>query len=132
MTPHDRRMLIGVHPQLINSITKVLDEMEAAGTPMMVCYGVRTTAEQQALYAQGRSKPGHIVTNADGVTHLSNHQVKADGLGRAVDCCFVVGGVPSWDIHLPWHTYGEWVQKVGLSWGGTWHRLVDLPHAELI
>ncbi len=39
-----------------------------------ITYGVRTTEEQQALYARGRTEPGGIVTNCDGVIAKSNHQ----------------------------------------------------------
>lgn len=46
-----------------------------------VTCGVRTLAEQKELYAQGRTKPGQIVT----WTLKSRHLPAADGLGRAVD-----------------------------------------------
>lgn len=38
---------------------------------MRVCQGLRTTAQQQAAYAEGRTAPGRVVTNADGVHHKS-------------------------------------------------------------
>ncbi len=75
--------------------------------------------------------PGHIVTNCDGVLKRSNHQPHDDGFGHAVDCCFVLNGVPSWDTSLPWMLYGGMAQQQGLVWGGTFKTLVDLPHVEL-
>jgi hypothetical protein len=126
VTDHDRAKLAGCHPDLIARLDRVLAGMQAAGFPMMVTDGKRTAVEQAALYAQGRTAPGHIVTYADGVMNLSNHQS-----GRAADSCFVVDGAPSWAVSLPWHAYGALVVAVGLVWGGDWHRLVDLPHAEL-
>ena len=42
--------------------------------------GLRTTADQQALYAQGRTTPGNTVTKADGVNNKSYHQS-----GMAID-----------------------------------------------
>jgi peptidoglycan L-alanyl-D-glutamate endopeptidase CwlK len=54
--------------------------------------GVRTAAGQKALYAQGRTAPGSIVTNAGGVKNKSNRQVKSDGYGYAVDLCPSPGG----------------------------------------
>ena len=102
------------------------------GFPMMVTDTLRTKEEQQALYAKGRTKPGPIVTYVDGVTKKSNHQAKEEGgLGRAVDCCFVVDGKPSWDHRLPWKLYGAMAETLGLRWGGSWKTLVDLPHIEL-
>lgn len=104
--------------------------MEALGFPMIMVQGVRTREQQQALYAKGRTTPGPIVTNADGVTHLSNHQVKEDGFGHAIDCAFLIDTKPSWDIHLPWHAYGACGKALGLKWGGDWQSLHDLPHLE--
>ena len=45
-----------------------------------VVSGNRTTEEQQALYAKGRTSPGGIVTHCDGVRNKSKHQG-----GRAAD-----------------------------------------------
>jgi peptidoglycan L-alanyl-D-glutamate endopeptidase CwlK len=123
--------LEGVHPVLTDKVTRMLHALAELGFPMMVTDGVRTLAQQQALYAQGRSKPGKIVTNADGVRVKSNHQPKPDGYGHAVDCCFLVDGKPSWDGTLPWKLYGEMAKALGLSWGGDWKSITDKPHIEM-
>lgn len=123
--------LAGVHPDLVARLTRVLASMEALGFPMRVTDGVRTAAEQQVLYAKGRTTPGPIVTYADGVRKTSNHQPQADGFGHAVDCTFLQDGKPSWDARLPWPCYGEALKAVGLRWGGSFANLHDLPHAEL-
>lgn len=116
--------LAGVHPTLKAKVRQILDAMTSLGFPMLVTDGFRTVAEQQALYAKGRTVPGKRVTNADGVTHLSNHQS-----GRAVDCCFLVDGKASWDDALPWALYGAMARTLGLSWGGDWST-PDRPHVE--
>lgn len=121
-------VLDGVHPDLVTKIGKVLAAMSALGHPMRVVQGLRTTAQQQALYAQGRTTPGKVVTKADGVKNRSNHQAHADGLGHAVDLAFA-GPDPFAESH-PWSCYGACVQAVGLSWGGSWPT-PDRPHAEL-
>lgn len=118
--------LTGCHDDLKEKIGRVLIAMRALGWPMIVTDGLRTLTEQQHLYAKGRTTPGPIVTNADGVQKLSNHQS-----GKACDCCFYVGGQPSWDARLPWKAYGSCLEAVGLKWGGNWQSLHDLPHAEL-
>ena len=123
--------LEGVHPDLIAKLSRVLAEMMAIGYPMIVTDGVRTLAQQQALWAQGRTKPGRIVTNADGVKNKSNHQPHEDGYGHAVDCAFLVGNQPSWDEHLPWTVYGALAMHYGLVWGGSWTKIIDRPHVEL-
>jgi peptidoglycan L-alanyl-D-glutamate endopeptidase CwlK len=131
MTERDTGKLVGVSPELVAHVGRVLDAMTALGFPMMVTDGVRSTERQRALYAQGRTAPGAIVTYADGITNKSNHQPHDDGVGHAVDCCFVVAGQPSWDARLPWKAYGAAAEALGLRWGGDWQRLHDLPHIEL-
>jgi peptidoglycan L-alanyl-D-glutamate endopeptidase CwlK len=129
--------LKGVHPDLVDKVLRIISAMSALGHPMMVTDGVRTTAQQQALYAQGRTKPGKIVTYADGINRKSNHQAKSDGYGHAVDCCFLVDldgdgrNDPSWSEKHPWALYGAMARALGLVWGGDWTTLVDRPHVEL-
>ena len=125
--------LCSIHPELVARITRVLDALSALGFPMRITDGVRTMEQQAAIYAQGRTTPGRIVTYADGVTHRSNHQVKADGYGHAVDCAFVGSdGDPSWAESWPWNAYGACVVAVGLTWGGNWRgKKRDRPHCEL-
>lgn len=109
--------------------------MAALGFPMKIVQGLRTVEEQQALFAQGRTKPGKIVTKADGVSNRSNHQAGPDGLGRAVDCAFVddknTALDETWADSSPWAAYGALAKAVGLQWGGDWKGINDRPHIEL-
>ena len=119
-----------LHPDLLARLDRVLAAMSALGFPMKIVQGVRTVAEQQALYAQGRTTPGRIVTNCDGVTNRSNHQAKANGFGYAADCAFE--GADPFGETKPWRAYGACAVAVGLVWGGDWKgSLVDRPHVEL-
>lgn len=122
-------MCDGIHPALKAKVTQVLTAMAALNHPMRVCQGVRTAAQQEALYAQGRTAPGRIVTNCDGVKRKSNHQEYPDGYGHAVDCNFLTGD-PFGETQ-PWSLYGAAVKAVGLIWGGSWTTFQDRPHAEL-
>jgi peptidoglycan L-alanyl-D-glutamate endopeptidase CwlK len=121
--------MAALHPALADKAAKVLAAMAALGFPMRICAAVRTAAEQAALYAQGRTAPGAVVTNADGYVKLSNHQPKADGYGHAVDCCFTAG--PPFGDQQPWAAYGACGKALGLIWGGDWPSLRDRPHLEL-
>ncbi len=120
--------LDGVKPELAAKVQAIIAAMGELGFVMIVTDGLRTTAQQQALYAQGRTAPGAIVTQADGELHRSNHQARG-GFGYAVDCCFVVDGKPSWNESLPWVLYGCMAETLGLTWGGGWKR-PDRPHVE--
>lgn len=81
--------LKGVHPRLVQLMEAVIKDTPVDFT---ITDGVRTVAQQKALYAKGRTAPGSVVTNADGVRSKSNHQPKADGLGYAVDLYPFVNG----------------------------------------
>ena len=129
MTPRDQQRLVGIHPMLVQAISRVLDEMDAEGTPMFVVQGIRSTEQQQVDYAKGRTTPGSIVTNCDGVTHKSPHQVHDDGLGYAVDCAFI--GPQPFDTRWPWELFGSKLEEYGIVWGGRFHHPVDKDHAEL-
>ena len=50
-------------------------ELAREGKGIVITYGVRTVKEQSDLFAKGRTKPGKIVTNCDGVIKRSKHQI---------------------------------------------------------
>jgi peptidoglycan L-alanyl-D-glutamate endopeptidase CwlK len=88
--------------------------------------GVRTYAEQNALYAQGRTRPGKKVTNARG--GQSNHN-----FGIAWDI-----GIFSDGKYLPESPIYKQAAPValaattGLEWGGNWITIQDKPHYQLL
>jgi len=85
--------------------------------------GYRSYDEQNALYVQGRIKPGARVTNARG--GHSNHNFRL-----AFDITLFDGkGQPIWTSHL-YRAAGEFGKTVGLDWGGDWKTFTDLPHYE--
>lgn len=129
MTARDELRLLGVHTHLVSALRHIFTDFEIAHTPLFVVEGVRTVERQQALYAQGRTTPGPIVTYKDGLVHRSNHQPLA-GIGYAVDCAFVPSaGESPFDALHPWQAYGEALEAQGVIWGGRW-KMADLPHAE--
>ena len=130
--------LEGVHPDLVR-----LMEAAIVDTPVdfTIVEGVRTEARQKELYAQGRTKPGPRVTNADGVTHKSNHQPHADGYGHAVDVYPYYNGsvrvdepyVDNMLTQLAGHVKNV-ARNLGikLTWGGDWKSPYDPPHFEVL
>lgn len=131
LTIRDKERLVGVIPALVTDLDTLFTEQAAKGRPMFVVEGVRTTARQQALYAQ--NTPHHIVTQADGVIKKSNHQVHDDGFGHAVDLGFIPTKeqpdpfAKTW----PWEDLSAFAQThPGLRWGGTFS-FRDLDHLEI-
>jgi len=89
-----------------------LDDCAAAGYDILVTCTLRSEAEQAALYAQGRTVPGAIVTNAK--PGQSAHQY---GLG--MDIVPIVNGKPDWSGTDPlWLEIGALGQARGLQWLG--------------
>lgn len=131
-TKHDVRIdRSKLHPWLDYKLGLLLKECAKRGIYLIVTEGFRTVARQNELYAQGRSKPGKVVTNARGTDYNSQHQ-----FGVAFDVAMnydVDGdGKVSDDI---WNSKGFSAvakiaksSKVGLAWGGDWKGLVDTPH----
>jgi len=123
--------LKGVHPDLVKVVEKAIGLTTQDFT---VIEGVRTTKRQQELYAQGRTAPGSIVTNVDGVKKKSNHQVKADRYGHAVD---IVPYPVDWDSISKFDNIAVAMKLaacelgVDIVWGGDWENFKDYPHFEL-
>ena len=100
---------------------ELIRQCAAAGIPIIITQGLRTIAEQDALYAQGRTTPGNIVTNAKGGTSFHNY-------GVAFDICPYIGGKLLWNNLELFKKVGAIGKKIGLEWGGDWVGFVDLPH----
>lgn len=73
------KALVGVDPRLVAVVRRAI---EITKVDFMVIEGVRTQARQSALYAQGRTKPGKIVTWTRNSRHIRN---PVTGWGEAVD-----------------------------------------------
>lgn len=95
-------------------------EMSKIGLTVRIIGGTRTYAQQDALYTQGRTKPGKVVTNARG--GYSNHN-----FGVAWDIGLFKGAKYLEDS--PAYTVlGSIGKAQGLDWGGSWRSLQDEPH----
>lgn len=127
--PHRLTRLRGCHPELAFRVKNLIGALAHQGLTVIITQGVRSAQQQAALYAQGRTKPGKVVTACDGVKHPSNHQPKADGYGYAVDVAWRhADGTISWEG--PWPTLGKLALAHGLIWGGSWVVFVDRCHLE--
>ena len=62
------------HPSLQAAFKELAAKCHAQGLIIGLGECFRTVAEQDALYAQGRTEPGSIVTNAKGSSYSSQHQ----------------------------------------------------------
>ena len=115
------RNLATVQPQLQKLGRELLRRLAAEGLTFKVTSGNRTQAEQDALYAQGRTKPGKVVTWTRRSRHIG---------GRAIDLTLFSGKNPVWESRH-YDRAGQIGEELGLVWGGRWKRTPDRPHFEL-
>jgi hypothetical protein len=90
--------------------------------------------EQNALWAQGRSTPGKIITHAKGGTSAHNY-------GCASDWTIFEQGIPQWPASSDplWKQYQDAIKAAGGLWGADWdddgqisdEKFIDAPHNEL-
>ena len=110
-------------PQVQPLARALIENAAAIGICIKALSGTRSYDEQNALYEQGRSQPGRIVTNARG--GYSNHN-----FGVAFDIGVFDGG-RYLDESPAYKAVGALGLKLGLEWGGNWKTIVDEPHFQL-
>ena len=147
----------GVHPNVVNFMTELI---KISPWDFKITAGVRTAAEQNLEYQKGRTAPGSKVTKVDGYKQKSNHQIKFDGFGYAVDIGVLIkekvkvkvkeNGKEiekevekivykgSWkDFHYYQDIYNTaknagLLEKYGIEWGGNcWKTFKDAPHWQI-
>jgi peptidoglycan L-alanyl-D-glutamate endopeptidase CwlK len=127
-----------LHPKVRQEALQIYEEICDALTGRAMCrfaFTLRTFAQQDALYQQGRTKPGKIVTKAR--AGLSYHNY-----GLAIDIVLVKDTDKDGDFDSAvWDTKSDfdgdkksdWMEVVqifkeyGWEWGGDW-KFVDAPH----
>jgi len=127
-----------LHPKVRQEALQIYEEICEALTGRAMCrfaFTMRTFAQQDALYQQGRTKPGKIVTKAK--AGLSYHNY-----GLAIDIVLVKDTDKDGDFDSAvWDTKSDfdgdkksdWMEVVqifkeyGWEWGGDW-KFVDAPH----
>ena len=123
-----------LHPKLRIEAENLINQANAAlqtFDQVRIVQTLRTFAQQNALYAQGRQIPGHVVTNAKGGQSLHNY-------GLAFDFCLLTKEGISWDIHADFDKDGvaDWAEVVnifksnGWVWGGQFKSIPDNPHLQ--
>lgn len=130
-----------LHPAVREEVIKLIDQVET-GLPVnakiRIVQGLRTKEEQDALFAQGRTKDGPIVTNARFGQSFHCY-------GTAIDFAIMYDKdsngsfeVLSWDENYDfdkdgvkdWQEVTDAFKVAGWEWGGDWHSIKDNPHLQ--
>jgi peptidoglycan L-alanyl-D-glutamate endopeptidase CwlK len=117
------KKLVGVKPALVKVVRRAA---EISKQPFQVVQGNRTLAQQRIIYAQGRTKPGPIVTWTLKSKHIG---------GNAIDFAALVNGKISWNAKLYPAIAKAFKQaasdlNIPIIWGGDW-KAKDWGHVQL-
>jgi peptidoglycan LD-endopeptidase CwlK len=118
-----QKKLAKVNPKLIEIVERA---SELSKRPFQIVQGNRTQAEQDALYAQGRTKSGPIVTWTRKSKHIG---------GNAIDFAALVGDKINWNDKYYPEIANAFKQaanelRIGIEWGGDW-KTKDWGHVQL-
>lgn len=143
------RKLEDLHPDLRALATRFLAECEAQALEVLIICTYRSNIEQAALYAQGRTLPGKIVTWARAGQSLHNHtDPEGHPAAKAFDFVVLRHGKIIWgtsgngldenpdddatdDLEL-WQRAGVIAESLGLTWAGRWTKgKREFPHVQM-
>jgi peptidoglycan hydrolase-like protein with peptidoglycan-binding domain len=124
MADGHRERLDGLQGETRDKAYALFDRAKREGLGICIVSGLRTYAEQAALYAQGRTKPGKIVTNAEPGESYHN-------FGLAFDFAVMRNGALVWNPeHADWKGFVRLGKEAGFDWGGDWTSFRDYPHLQ--
>lgn len=114
-----------LHPKVAELCRLFLSKCKIERIDVLVTSTYRDHESQEALYAQGRTKPGMLVTNAKGGYSFHNWRV-------AFDVVLMNHGKPVWDTQkengLLWKKMGAIGEAIGLEWAGRWSHFPEFAH----
>lgn len=116
------RKLDDLLPIVKEKVERFIADCKIAGIDILVTSTYRDVESQNMLYAQGRTMPGKIVTNAKGGDSFHNYKC-------AIDIVPLINGKPNWDgSHPVWKQIGQIGKVNGLEWAGNWEHFKELCH----
>jgi peptidoglycan LD-endopeptidase CwlK len=110
-------------------IVAVESAMAAKGVTVEVISGLRSWAAQAALYAQGRTKPGRIVTKARPGSSWHNYGLAID-LGLFKNGVYLDEKKPA-EADKLYAEIGKLAAAHGIEWAGTWKTFTESPHFQI-
>ncbi|HYH69136.1 MAG TPA: M15 family metallopeptidase [Urbifossiella sp.] len=114
-------ILDGLNPVARTRFAALLDRLDAAGENVLLTDGGRTAWRQNALYEQGRTRPGAIVTDARGDESFHVWKVAVDLVPVTPD------GKLRYDDTAAYERIALIANGLGIQWGfALWG--VDRPH----
>lgn len=114
-----------INGRLARVVGQMAEVLERENVTFRVTQALRSWAEQDKLYAEGRSAPGKIVTLAPGGHSWHN-------FGMAVDLAIIEKGQIDWNAEHPaWKRMIQVGEMLGLLSGSRFRTFPDNPHFQL-
>ena len=125
------KLLIDLSSPVRAAAEKFVMRAKREGLDILIYCTLRSHAEQNALYALGRTVRGAVVTNCR--AGLSLHNPDKNGKAWAFDAVPVVGGVCQWQNPTLIHMMGACGEAAGLEWAGRWMgKLRESVHFQIV
>jgi len=116
------RLLSELVPVVAKMAEDALADCRRHGLDLLITCTYRSGAEQDALYAQGRTKPGAKVTNAKAGQSLHQYRV-------ALDLYPLVNGKPDFSGKAhEWREIAAIFKAHGFEWAYEWKTFKEMPH----
>lgn len=117
------RDLADLLPVVAAKASAFIASCRAAGIDVLITSTLRDNEAQAALYAQGRTTPGKVVTNAKAGQSFHNWAC-------AFDFVPIVNGKAQWDDTRTFERCGVIAESVGLEWAGHWKSMKEMAHCQ--
>lgn len=117
------RELTALHPRVAALCDRFIVACKEQGIEVLITSTYRDAESQNALYAQGRTTPGNIVTNAKAGQSWHNWRC-------AFDFVPIVNGKAQWNDAATFERCGKIAESLGLEWAGRWTRFRELAHCQ--
>src|SRR5699024_4592436 len=122
----DKNMANGTHKVVRESALELIKRAYKEDINVQISEGHRSNARQNQLYAQGRTTPGNIVTNARAGQSWHNYGIAVDFFLTSND-----GNKALWTVNKDWRRAAQIGKSLGFTWGGDWDGFVDNPHLQM-
>lgn len=116
-----------LQPEFAGRVKQWLTRLKSQGIELFISETLRSYERSTALYAQGRTSPGKIITKARAGQSYHN-------FGLALDCYPVLHGKTVINFDRDAEAFAVIKQAAAeasafqIEWGGNWKNFKDLPH----
>lgn len=117
------RKLEDLHPKVATKCDQFIKACAKQNIDVLITSTYRDGESQNALYAQGRTAPGKIVTKAKAGQSFHNWKC-------AFDFVPIVNGKAQWNDTALFTKCGEIAESLGLEWAGRWTKFKELAHCQ--